>query len=145
MMSFQIPAVPIVHALVNVVGSIFPTRKFDSLSLSSTLSVSQRSSSRYLSTIYLPLTSSYPSLIGLSSVILYQSPSVSENANILSLIAHVVVILSPGTYTLFGFFKFKYLVTYFKFDDFMLESIACALLAACSESSTLIPHIIVGL
>ena len=134
-----------VQALVKVVGSIFPTKKFDSFSLSSTLSVSQRSSNRYLSTMYLPLTSSYPSFNGLESVTLYQSPSVSENANSLSLIAQVVVILSPGTYTLFGFFKFKYFVTYFKFDDFMFESMACALLAACNESSTLNPHMIVGL
>ena len=44
-------------------------------------------------------------------------------------------VMSPGTYTLFVFFRFRYLVTYFKFDDFMLESNAWALLAACKESS----------
>ena len=31
---------------------------------------------------------------------------------------HVDVILSPGTYTRFSFLRFRYLVTYVKFDDF---------------------------
>ena len=130
MISFQIPAVPIVHALEKLVGNILPTRKLDSLSLSSTLSVSQISSRRYRSTIYLPLTRLYPFNNGFLSVTLYQSPSSSQRPYTFSFTFHVSVILSPGTYTRFGFLRLRYLVTYFKFDFFMFESIACALRAA---------------
>ena len=119
-------------------------RKFVALYFSSTLSHSQRSSNKYLSTIYLPDTLTYPSLRGFFAVISYHFPSLSLNAYLSSVSFQIVEILLPGTYTRFCFTSFAYFVAYFRSAFFILESIACLRRTACRLSVTIVCGTTVG-